>query len=120
MDKRYIVSRYRADRQRDIEFNLKVARYFCQQTVLEDKIPVAPHIYYTQFLDDAFEDDRSKGIELGLKALQECQEALVIVIDGVISQGMRREMEEIYRLEMPYEIVSMSTQQAKERIKVVR
>lgn len=120
MVKVYIISRYRADNRRQLEFNKAVARYFCRQIIDEGKVPVAPHIYYTQFLDDDYQDDRELGLKLGLNDLQDCQEFLVVVIDGIISDGMKAELEEVTKLGLHGCIVNMTKQEIKEAMRVVR
>lgn len=117
MDKVYLISRYRADNEEDLEFNKKVARYFCRQIIEEGNVPVAPHLYYTQFLDEECPDDRAAGLYLGIRDLRESKEYLLIVIDGVISQGMAGEIEEVGRLGMRGRIISMPRQEAMELIK---
>ena len=120
MDKVYIISRYRADSEKQRKFNIAVARYFCKAIIDEGKVPVAPHIYYTQFLDDNYPDDRECGLKLGLWELQNSQEFLLVVIDGIISEGMRGEIEEVSRMGLPGRIVCMTEAEIKEAMKVVR
>lgn len=120
MDKVYIISRYRADRPKQREFHKNVARYFCRVIIDEGKVPVAPHIYYTQFLDDNYPDDRECGLGLGIWELHNSQEFLLIVIDGIISEGMQNEIMEVSRMGIPGRIVCMTEQEIKEAMKVVR
>lgn len=119
MEKVYIISRYRADRDKERKFNQMVARYFCRQIVDEGNAPVAPHLFYTQFLDDDYETDREIGTYMGLMDLSQCQEFLLVIIDGVISQGMNREIQEAARLGIPGRIVTMTRAQISEAMKVV-
>ena len=111
MDKVYIISRYRAFTESGMEFNRKVARYFCRKVVLEGKIPVAPHLFYTQFLDE-----RQIGLEIGLKELREADEFLLIIIGGRISEGMRREIRQATRARMRGRVVYMTRKEIKEVI----
>lgn len=120
MDKVYIISRYRAATQKQQEFNRDVARYFCKAVVDSGRVPVAPHIYYTQFLDDNFQDDRETGLGLGLWELRNSQEFLLVIIDGVISEGMQNEIQEVSRLGLHGQIICMTQQEMKEALKVVR
>lgn len=92
MEKVYIISRYRADTAEQLALNKLVARHYARVLVSEGKIPVAPHIFYTEFLDDTDEEERRLGLNLGLKALAECDEFLMVIIDGVISEGMKGEL----------------------------
>ena len=120
MDRVYIISKYRSNIPSQLEFNKSVARYFCKAIVEEGKVPVAPHIYYTQFLNDYFPDERECGLGLGLWELRNSQEFLLVIIDGEISEGMQGEIEEVSRLGIPGRIVSMTRQEIKEAMKVIR
>lgn len=120
MEKVYIISRYKAYNKKQQEFNLNVARHFCKKVTEEGKVPVAPHIYFTQFLDDNYPDDRKLGLKLGIDALRECQSFLMIVIDNAISEGMRNELTEVARLGLPGKIMNMTNREINEAMKVVR
>ena len=120
MEKVYIISRYRAKNERRIEFHKEVARYFCRKIIDEGNVPVAPHIYYTQFLDDYYPDDRQIGVELAIQDLRSSDKFLLVMIDGVISEGMANELEEVSRLGLPGNIVCMTMQEIKNAMKVVR
>ena len=85
MKKVYIISRYRAKTKRQQDFNTVVAQFFARETVLSGKMPIVPHIYFTQFLDDEDEDERECGLWLGIHALRQCDEFLLVVIDGKIA-----------------------------------
>lgn len=115
----YIISRYRASSPREVDFNKRVARHAARCLIREGKQPVAPHLFYTQFLDDDFELEREAGLKMGIADLRGCDEFLLVVIDGVVSEGMRQEIVEISRLGMPGRIISVSKQEIKEAMKVV-
>lgn len=55
-------------------------------------IPIAPHVYFTTFLDDTLAEERMLGMEHGLTALGLAQELWVYSKRGV-STGMKREIE---------------------------
>lgn len=116
----YIISRYRAATEKEREFNRNVARYFCKQIIQEGDEPVAPHLYFTQFLDDDYEDEREKGLSFANKKLFEADEFLLVVIDGVLSQGMRGEIAKVGEWGMRGRIVSLTHSEIKEAMKVVR
>lgn len=42
-----------------------------------DVIPIAPHVYCTQFLDDTIPQEREAGMELGIALLDMCDELWV-------------------------------------------
>lgn len=86
MRKVYICSPYRGN----IERNVDDARRYCRMAVDDGFIPVAPHIYFTQFLDDSIENERKAGIEAGIQLMLECDEMWVF---GEPTEGMRKEIE---------------------------
>lgn len=78
----------------DYEQNIAKARYYCRtiMTHYPDVIPLAPHIYFTQFLDDTVQNERSLGMEAGLELLDMCDEIWVYGIDNP-SEGMQAEID---------------------------
>ena len=93
MEKVYIISRYSARSRKELIINKKVARYFCREIMKEGKRPVAPHLFYPQFCNDNDPEERLKGTSLAIKDLDECDSFLLVIVDGVISEGMKRELE---------------------------
>ena len=78
----------------DYEKNISDARYICQIVMnhYPDVIPIAPHIYFTQFMDDTNPDERLRGMEAALTLLDMCDEIWVYGINNP-SEGMRAEIE---------------------------
>ena len=72
--------------------NLKLAKDACTFATLRGCEPIAPHLYYPQFLNDDDEYERALGMELGLKALRACDE--LWIISPRISSGMSAEIKE--------------------------
>ena len=91
----YVVSRYAGD----VERNVKMALNYCRYLIGKKKIPIASHLLYPQMLNDNDPGERRHGIMFGLSLLACCDEVWVFVIDDVISDGMRREIEEAKRLD---------------------
>ena len=56
----YICSKLRGN----IEENQEKAKQYCRQVVDEGNLPIAPHIYFTQFMDDSNVEDRIKALEM--------------------------------------------------------
>lgn len=75
--------------KRDVENNVKVAMRICRVATEMGYLPIAPHLYFTQFLDE--DNDRWLGIDMGRDLLRKCSE--VWVIGEKITEGM---MEEIH------------------------
>ncbi len=98
MRKVYICSPCRGDYERNIEN----ARRYCRE-VMElwpDTLPIAPHIYFTQFLDDAIDEERERGLAAGIELLASCDELLVFGIDQP-SEGMKREIDYAHEHAIP-------------------
>jgi len=97
IQKIYICSPLRGN----IEDNINKAKEHCKFVVTKMKaIPVCPHIYFTQFLDDNNELERQIGMDFGLRLLSECNKVIVFDDDG-ISEGMKKEIELANRLNIP-------------------
>ena len=71
----------------------------CTFAALRGCDPVAPHLFYQQFLNDDDEFERSLGMELGLKALRSCDE--LWIISPRISSGMSAEIKEAQKCGIP-------------------
>lgn len=117
MNKVYIISRYRGATKKEQDHNVATAQYFAREELLDNKLPIVPHIYFTQFLDDSDAFERGYGLELGLGLLKECDEFLLVIIDGKISEGMAAELKEVSRLALPGRIVSLTGKELYERVK---
>lgn len=78
----------------DIEKNIQKAQGYCREAVelWPDVIPIAPHVYCTQFLDDTIPQEREAGMELGIALLDMCDELWVYGINNP-SEGMKREID---------------------------
>ena len=76
------------------EENIKRAAKHCY-TIMKnfpDVIPIAPHVYFTQFLDDTKAAERALGMEAGIELLSMCDELWVYGLDNP-SEGMQAEIE---------------------------
>lgn len=74
----------------NIEANIDKAKGYCRDIILQGNIPIAPHIYFTQFLDDTKEEERTIGMEAGIELLKLCDELWVY---GEHSYGMQKEID---------------------------
>lgn len=86
----------------DIKKNIEKARNYCRDAVLlyPDVVPIAPHVYFTQFLDDNNPAERSLGMDNGIELLALCDEIWVFGIENT-SAGMRNEIEYAKLHELP-------------------
>ena len=119
MKKIYIISRFRANSKLERDFNIKVARHYAKLISLDGNRPVAPHLFYTQWLDDFKDSERALGLAFGIEDLRECDEFLLIVVDGYLSEGMRNEIAEVSRIGIRGRIIQLTKQQAREALRTV-
>lgn len=86
----------------DYEQNLQFARAYCRtvMTFFPDVIPIAPHIYFTQFLDDEKQNERALGMEAGFALLDICDEIWVFGLDNP-SEGMQAEIDYAHKNGIP-------------------
>lgn len=75
----------------DIENNKAKAIQYCKEIIAMGNMPLAPHIYFTQFLDDTKEEERKTGISYGMEWLKISDEIRVYG-DYTKSEGMTAEI----------------------------
>lgn len=85
----YICSRYRDDPDR----NVQKAQEYCREALelWPDVLPLAPHVYFTQFLSDSVPRERALGLAAGISLLDICDELWVYGIQNP-SEGMAAEI----------------------------
>lgn len=91
MKTRYVISRY-SGTKKEIKFNVRVARLIARMVLDDGYIPIVPHIYFTQFLDDRNHYEHNKGTQIALDLLREANSVTLVIIDGQISEGMKAEI----------------------------
>lgn len=82
----YICSPYAGD----IEVHVNAAKNYCRFAVDMGYIPVAPHLLFPQFLNDADPDERELGLLFGNALMSKCSE--VWVFGSSITSGMTAEI----------------------------
>lgn len=96
MKKIFICSAYRGD----IDGNIEKAKEYCRWAAVEcGVIPIAPHLFFPQFLDDDVETERELGINMGLSLLKECSE--LWYFGDSITEGMKKEIDTAVKLGIP-------------------
>ena len=70
--------------------NVEAARRYSRFAVDKGYIPIAPHLLFPQFLDDADPDERELGLFFGNAIMSKCSE--VWVFGSRISAGMQAEI----------------------------
>lgn len=87
----YICSPFRSDNKAEQYANVRAAQKYCRDAYKQNCIPVAPHLYLPQFLDDDTPAERDLALRIGLRLIDYCSE--VWVHGDRVSDGMRGEIE---------------------------
>ena len=82
----------------DYEANTSNAIQYCKMATMLGVNPIAPHIYYPQFMDDTNQCEREIGTMFGLELLKICSEVWIF---GNISAGMSGEIKAAQGLNIP-------------------
>ncbi|MBQ8012105.1 MAG: DUF4406 domain-containing protein [Oscillospiraceae bacterium] len=90
----YICSPYSGD----IERNTENARRYSRFAVDQHCLPITPHIYFTQFMNDTIPDERETALFMNLVLMSKCTE--LWVFGDVISKGMKAEIDRAKRKHM--------------------
>ena len=83
----------------DITANQAKARRFCRFAVDSGYIPIAPHLFFPQFMHDDREDERNLAMFMDIVLLGKCAE--LWVFGNTISKGMSMEIEKAKRKGQP-------------------
>lgn len=79
----------------DVDRNIENARRYCHFAVVKNYIPIAPHLLFSQFLNDDIEKERELGLFFGNVLMDHCSE--VWVFGDRVSKGMGAEIERAKR-----------------------
>lgn len=90
----YICSPYRGETERNITYARDLVRY-----VVQYGVPICPHLYLPQVLDDSNPAEREQALHIGLQLLSCCDVLLVGARYG-ISEGMQAEIDRATELGM--------------------
>lgn len=83
----------------DMERNAENARRYCRFAVDSGCIPLAPHLYFPQFMDDGSGAERNLDLFMDIVLLSKCSE--LWVFGERISPGMSIEIEKAKRKGQP-------------------
>lgn len=100
MKKAYICSPYSGD----VEKHKAYARQLVKWAIDRNYVPICPHLYLTEVLDDNDPAERERGLKLGLELLAACDIIVVGTAYG-ISEGMLAEMKQAKRQEKVFKEV---------------
>ena len=90
----YICSPYAGD----VERNTENARRYSRFAVDQHCLPITPHIYFTQFMNDTIPDEHETALFMNLVLMSKCAE--LWVFGDVISKGMKAEIDRAKRKHM--------------------
>ncbi len=105
----YVASPYKGDTATNIGNAKRYAAFVAKQTL----VPMVPHLYLTQFLNDVIEAERDAGLALGLQMLKRCHE--LWVFGEHISDGMKTEIEFAKRHDIPVKYFTTDCREVKKR-----
>ena len=74
----------------DVNTNVERAKRFLLYAIEQGVTPIAPHLLYPQVLDDAEDDAREQGMQMGYDLLHRCDG--VWVLGPTVSEGMQEEV----------------------------
>jgi hypothetical protein len=103
----YIASPYRGD----VEINTMRAKRYSRFAARQSVVPICPHIYLTQFLDDNVPEEREAGLYLGIQMLKRCSE--IWVFGSKLSEGMAKEIEFAKKNNIPIRYFDHSCKEVK-------
>ena len=83
----------------DLRHNRQLARLACGYAVSRGYMPLAPHLFFPEFLSEDVPGEREAGIQFGLDWLSGCDE--LWVIGNRITEGMKREIAVAEELGIP-------------------
>jgi hypothetical protein len=83
----------------DTERNVERARRYCRFAVSSGYIPIAPHVYFPQFMDDDDQEQRDLGLFMGMVLMSRCKE--LWVFGSTVSRGMAVEIEKATQRGVP-------------------
>ena len=91
----YICSPYS---QGCVNINIEKARKYSRFAVDRHCLPITPHIYFTQFMDDTVSEERETALFMNFVLMSKCVE--LWVFGDIISKGMQTEIERAERKHM--------------------
>jgi hypothetical protein len=93
---------------RDIQNNIVIAKDICKKISQNGDIPIAPHLYFPQFLNDNLDEERKLGIESGKQLLEKCDLMYIYTSNGNMTKGMKIEYKHALKLQKTIYIYDIS------------
>lgn len=95
----------------DTETNIEKARKYCRHAVDKGSIPIAPHLYFPQFMSDENPQERNLAIFMDIVLLSKCVE--LWVFGETITKGMSVEIEKAKRKGQPIRYFTEACEEVK-------
>ena len=95
----FVCSPYRGDEKE----NTSNATKYCRLVAGCGYIPIAPYLFFPQFLNDSDEIQRLKGIHMGLELLKLCSQMWVFANE--VTEGMELEIQKAKELDIPIQFM---------------
>lgn len=97
----FVCSRLRAETYVERVQNKRAAYGACLEVIAAGHAPFAPHMFYTNFLNDDDPREREAGIACGQTFLAACDETWVYGSNPIPSAGMQSDIRESERRNIP-------------------
>lgn len=94
----------------DVERNTANAKRYCRFAV-EGCIPIAPHLYFPQFMDDNIISERNLALYMDIILLSKCAE--LWVFGDYISKGMSMEIAKAKKKNQPVRYFTVGCEEVK-------
>lgn len=85
--------------------NVAKAKFYARVAIGIGAIPIVPHLYFPQFLDEKKAAERMDGIEMGLELMDCCDEVWVYGFN--ITQGMEFELDHARETKVPVRLYDL-------------
>lgn len=94
MDKIFVCSQLRESETYTEEEHIVDTQLYCRYVSTHHHgAPFAPHLLYTQFLDDTVDEERKAGIDSGIAFMNVCDTCFVFINSTrTVSEGMKHEI----------------------------
>ena len=89
----------------NVAANISWAKLYVELILREGHTPIAPHVFYSEFINDEDSRDREIALEAGKNILSRCDE--VWVFGNHISEGMKSEIRMAELLDIPVRQASL-------------
>ena len=113
----YIASPYHSEDEEELFFNSRLALAACRDYMVnQGAVPVAPHMYFTCFLNEELREERAMWTGIGKRMLAACHGITAYIIDDNGSKGVEETLELAAGLGMTPTFHRMTREEAEDYI----